>query len=33
MANPRRYAKDLLSERRDLRFISRTFPVWVMAGL
>ena len=32
MANPRRYAKDLLSD-RDLRFISRTFPLWVVAGL
>lgn len=32
MANPRRYAKDLLAD-RDLRFISRTFPLWVAAGL
>jgi len=32
MANPRRYAKDLLAD-RDLRFISRTFPLWVVAGL
>jgi stearoyl-CoA desaturase (delta-9 desaturase) len=32
MANPRRYAKDLLAD-RDLRFISRTFAVWVAAGL
>jgi len=31
-ANPRRYAKDLLAD-RDLRVISRTFPVWVLAGL
>lgn len=31
-ANPARYAKDLLAD-RDLRFISRTFPVWVVAGL
>jgi len=31
-ANPRCYAKDLLAD-RDLRFISRTFPVWVLAGL
>ena len=28
MANPARYAKDLLAD-RDLRFISRTFPLWV----
>ena len=27
-ANPARYAKDLLAD-RDLRFISRTFPLWV----
>jgi stearoyl-CoA desaturase (delta-9 desaturase) len=32
MANPARYAKDLLAD-RDLRFISRTFPLWVAAGL
>jgi stearoyl-CoA desaturase (delta-9 desaturase) len=32
MANPARYAKDLLCD-RDLRFISRTFPLWVVAGL
>jgi stearoyl-CoA desaturase (delta-9 desaturase) len=32
MANPSRYAKDLLAD-RDLRFISRTFPLWVVAGL
>ena len=32
MANPRRYAKDLLAD-QDLRFISRTFPLWVLAGL
>jgi stearoyl-CoA desaturase (delta-9 desaturase) len=32
MANPARYAKDLLAD-RDLRFISRTFPLWVLAGL
>jgi stearoyl-CoA desaturase (Delta-9 desaturase) len=31
-ANPRRYAKDLLAD-RDLRFISRAFPLWVLAGL
>ncbi|HTN25002.1 MAG TPA: acyl-CoA desaturase [Solirubrobacteraceae bacterium] len=31
-ANPARYAKDLLAD-RDLRFISRTFPLWVLAGL
>jgi stearoyl-CoA desaturase (Delta-9 desaturase) len=31
-ANPARYAKDLLAD-RDLRFISRTFPLWVAAGL
>jgi stearoyl-CoA desaturase (Delta-9 desaturase) len=30
--NPARYAKDLLAD-RDLRFISRTFPFWVAAGL
>jgi stearoyl-CoA desaturase (Delta-9 desaturase) len=32
MANPARYAKDLLAD-RDLAFISRTFPLWVLAGL
>ena len=32
MANPRRYASDLLGD-RDLRFISRTFPLWVGVGL
>jgi stearoyl-CoA desaturase (delta-9 desaturase) len=32
MANPARYAKDLLAD-RDLRFISHTFPIWVVAGL
>jgi stearoyl-CoA desaturase (delta-9 desaturase) len=32
MANPSRYAKDLMAD-RDLRFISRTFPLWVAAGL
>jgi hypothetical protein len=31
-ANPQRYAKDLLAD-RDLRFISRTFPLWVLVGL
>jgi stearoyl-CoA desaturase (Delta-9 desaturase) len=31
-ANPARYAKDLVAD-RDLRFISRTFPLWVVAGL
>ena len=31
-ANPARYAKDLAAD-RDLRFISRTFPLWVAAGL
>ena len=31
-ANPCRYAKDLLAD-GDLRFISRTFPLWVAAGL
>ena len=31
-ANPRRYAKDLLAD-PDVRFISRTFPLWVAAGL
>ena len=32
MANPARYAKDLVAD-VDLRFISRTFPLWVVAGL
>jgi stearoyl-CoA desaturase (delta-9 desaturase) len=32
MANPARYAKDLLAD-RDLAFISRTFPLWVAIGL
>jgi stearoyl-CoA desaturase (Delta-9 desaturase) len=32
MANPRRYAKDVLAD-RNLRFISRTFPLWVALGL
>ena len=32
IANPARYAKDLVAD-RDLRFISRTFPLWVLAGL
>jgi stearoyl-CoA desaturase (Delta-9 desaturase) len=32
MANPARYAKDLLAD-RDLRFISRAFPLWVVASL
>ena len=32
MANPARYAKDLIAD-VDLRFISRTFPLWVVAGL
>jgi stearoyl-CoA desaturase (delta-9 desaturase) len=32
MANPERYAKDLLAD-RDLRLISRTFPLWVAVGL
>jgi stearoyl-CoA desaturase (Delta-9 desaturase) len=31
-ANPARYAKDLLAD-RDLRFISATFPLWVLVGL
>ena len=31
-ANPARYAKDLVGD-VDLRFISRTFPLWVVAGL
>ncbi len=32
MANPARYAKDLLAD-HDLRLISRTFPLWVLVGL
>jgi stearoyl-CoA desaturase (Delta-9 desaturase) len=32
MANPARYAKDLTSD-RDLRAISRTFPLWALVGL
>ena len=32
IANPARYARDLLAD-RDLRFISRTFPLWVAVGL
>ncbi len=32
IANPRRYAKDLLAD-ADVRFISRTFPLWVLVGL
>jgi len=32
MANPGRYATDLLAD-GDLRFISRTFPLWVAIGL
>jgi stearoyl-CoA desaturase (delta-9 desaturase) len=32
MANPARYAKDLLGD-RDLRVISRAFPLWVLIGL
>ncbi len=32
MANPARYARDLVAD-RDLRFISRTFPLWVAVGL
>jgi stearoyl-CoA desaturase (delta-9 desaturase) len=31
MANPGRYARDLLAD-RDLRFIGRTFPLWVVLG-
>ncbi|MHB1469333.1 MAG: acyl-CoA desaturase [Solirubrobacteraceae bacterium] len=31
-ANPRRYAKDLMSD-ADLRLIDATFPLWVLAGL
>jgi stearoyl-CoA desaturase (delta-9 desaturase) len=32
MANPGRYAKDLVAD-PDMRFISRTFPLWVLVGL
>ncbi len=32
MANPARYAKDLLAD-RDLTLISRMFPLWVLVGL
>ncbi|MDA0167327.1 acyl-CoA desaturase [Solirubrobacter ginsenosidimutans] len=32
MANPQRYAKDLVTD-RDLCFISRTFPLWVLVGM
>jgi stearoyl-CoA desaturase (Delta-9 desaturase) len=32
MANPSRYAKDLLAD-RDMCFISRTFPLWAVLGL
>jgi stearoyl-CoA desaturase (Delta-9 desaturase) len=32
MANPARYAKDVLID-ADMRFISRTFPLWVVVGL
>jgi stearoyl-CoA desaturase (delta-9 desaturase) len=32
IANPARYAKDLLAD-RDLAFISRMFPLWVLVGL
>jgi stearoyl-CoA desaturase (delta-9 desaturase) len=31
-ANPARYARDLLND-RDMRLISRTFPLWIVAGL
>src|SRR4051794_34402618 len=31
-ANPARYARDLLAD-RDIRVISLTFPLWVLAGL
>jgi stearoyl-CoA desaturase (Delta-9 desaturase) len=31
-ANPARFARDLLAD-RDMRVISRTFPLWVVAGL
>jgi stearoyl-CoA desaturase (delta-9 desaturase) len=32
MANPRRYAPDLLAD-RDMRLIGRMFPLWVLLGL
>jgi stearoyl-CoA desaturase (delta-9 desaturase) len=32
MANPGRYARDLIAD-RDLRFVSRTFPLWALVGL
>jgi len=32
VANPARYAKDLVAD-RDLRLVSKTFPLWVIAGL
>jgi stearoyl-CoA desaturase (Delta-9 desaturase) len=32
VANPHRYARDLLAD-RDVRLISRTFPLWMLAGL
>jgi stearoyl-CoA desaturase (delta-9 desaturase) len=32
MANPARYAPDLVSD-GDMRWVSRTFPLWVLAGL
>ncbi len=32
MANPARYAKDLLAD-SDLRFVGRTFPLWVAVGM
>jgi stearoyl-CoA desaturase (delta-9 desaturase) len=32
MANPARYAPDLVSD-EDMRWVSRTFPLWVLAGL
>jgi stearoyl-CoA desaturase (delta-9 desaturase) len=32
MANPARYAKDLIAD-RDIAFINRTFPLWVLVGL
>ena len=32
MANPARYARDLLAD-RDMCFISRTFPLWTAIGL
>jgi stearoyl-CoA desaturase (delta-9 desaturase) len=31
-ANPARYARDLMNE-RDLVWVSRAFPLWVVAGL